>query len=173
MAIGRTARRKVHGGRSLGLRPAGLHGPSLPPSVAFVVEARIHQGCKGRCCTSAIERGGENVGGPFVWNKLLNGYRLGAPERERTSPISVYQEDAERILYSSPFRRLQGKTQVHPFPIFDYLRTRLTHTIEVAYVGRVIATEVARQLKCLNAFGDIYIWARRTWRCDICSLPSP
>lgn len=49
-------------------------------------------------------------------------------------------------MYSSPFRRMQGKTQVHPLPVLDYLRTRLTHTIEVAQAGRVIATICAREI---------------------------
>jgi len=53
----------------------------------------------------------------------------------------AFQKDAQRILYSSPFRRLQGKTQVHPLPKFDYLRTRLTHSLEVAHVGKLIASE--------------------------------
>lgn len=86
------------------------------------------------------------------WSQLLSDRRFTgsltgkAPAGESES-ISVFQKDAERILYSTAFRRLQGKTQVHPFPIFDYLRTRLTHTVEVAHVGRVIATDAAKVLQ--------------------------
>lgn len=54
--------------------------------------------------------------------------------------VRAFQEDIDSIIYSSAFRRLQGKTQVHPFPTYDYLRTRLTHTLEVSHVGRLIAT---------------------------------
>ncbi|MFY9827700.1 MAG: dNTP triphosphohydrolase [Rhodoplanes sp.] len=86
-----------------------------------------------------------------------------APEEHgRKEPhISVFQKDAQRIIYSTQFRRLQGKTQVHPFPVYDYLRTRLTHTIEVGNVGRIIANqiekELARQgdLEYASCFGDI------------------
>jgi hypothetical protein len=66
---------------------------------------------------------------------------------------TVFQDDAERIIYTSSFRRLQGKTQVYPFPSFDYLRTRLTHTIEVANAGRVIATTAANQLSGVRPAG--------------------
>jgi dGTPase len=83
----------------------------------------------------------------MTWEKLLSGRRYReAPSTVENSEVNVFQEDASRILNSTPFRRLQGKTQVHPFPPFDYLRTRLTHSIEVAHVGRVIATGAMRQL---------------------------
>lgn len=50
----------------------------------------------------------------------------------------TYQKDYDRIIFSSAFRRLQGKTQVHPFPKFDYTRVRLTHSLEVASVARTL-----------------------------------
>jgi dGTPase len=87
------------------------------------------------------------------WDKLLSRTRYvsdfsrQAPVTHPVSQVSVFLEDAERIMYSSPFRRMQGKTQVHPLPVLDYVRTRLTHTIEVAHAGRIIATECARSLK--------------------------
>ena len=80
------------------------------------------------------------------WDQLLSEHRYdptsrdGPASKHGSSPMSGFQEDANRIIHSTPFRRLQGKTQVHPFPTYDYLRTRLTHTSEVAHVGRVIAT---------------------------------
>ena len=61
-------------------------------------------------------------------------------------PMTAYQLDTERIIYTSVFRRLQGKTQVYPLPIYDYLRTRLTHTNEVAFVGKVIARNIAKKI---------------------------
>lgn len=50
----------------------------------------------------------------------------------------TWQKDYDRIIFSSAFRRLQGKTQVHPFPKFDYTRVRLTHSLEVASVARTL-----------------------------------
>jgi len=49
-----------------------------------------------------------------------------------------FQKDYDRVIFSSAFRRLQGKTQVHPFPKYDYTRVRLTHSLEVASVARTL-----------------------------------
>jgi dGTPase len=51
----------------------------------------------------------------------------------------VYQRDRDRLLFCKSFRRLAGKTQVFLAPRGDHYRNRLTHTLEVAQVGRSIA----------------------------------
>jgi len=63
--------------------------------------------------------------------------------RDRADPEDdmrpAYQRDRDRILHAKSFRRLMGKTQVFLAPRGDHYRNRLTHTLEVAQVGRSIA----------------------------------
>ena len=60
------------------------------------------------------------------------------PEEERPYR-TPFQRDRERILHTTAFRRLKHKTQVFIISEGDYYRTRLTHTLEVAQVGRTIS----------------------------------
>ena len=81
------------------------------------------------------------------WNKLLSTKRLGRTndQAESQTPRTNFTRDYDRIIFSSAFRRLQDKTQVFPLAKSDYVRTRLTHSLEVASVGRslgMLAAEV-------------------------------
>jgi len=63
-----------------------------------------------------------------------------------TKDRSVFQMDYDRIIFSSAFRRLQNKTQVLPFPKSDYVRNRLTHSLETASVGRSLGNIVGLEI---------------------------
>ena len=61
------------------------------------------------------------------------------PGGERRGPRDVFQRDRDRIIHSIAFRRLRHKTQVFMAPDGDHYRVRLTHSLEVAQIGRTIA----------------------------------
>ena len=58
---------------------------------------------------------------------------------------NTFAKDRDRVLYSKGFLRLRDKTQVFMMEDIDYIRTRLTHTLEVSQIARTIATSM-----CLN-----------------------
>jgi dGTPase len=78
------------------------------------------------------------------WQTLLNQNRIGkSPKDTPPNPLrSEFRRDGDRITFSTAFRRLQDKTQVFPLADNDYVRTRLTHSLEVASVARSLGARV-------------------------------
>jgi dGTPase len=82
-----------------------------------------------------------------TWKQLLTPKRLGAKEPAKYSQIrNPFQQDFDRIVFSASFRRLQDKTQVFPLAATDYVRTRLTHSLESSSVGRSLGTMVGEKV---------------------------
>ena len=75
------------------------------------------------------------------WIKLLSPHRLGSELPGKITPErSPFQRDFDRIVFSGSFRRLQDKTQVFPLAQNDYVRTRLTHSLETSSIARSLGT---------------------------------
>lgn len=83
------------------------------------------------------------------WSRLISDRRLGLEEfhDERVQTRSDFQRDYDRLIFSSPFRRLQNKTQVFPLPGSIFVHNRLTHSLEVSSVGRSLGHEIALGLR--------------------------
>ena len=82
------------------------------------------------------------------WERLLSAKRFGleryhdAHQHTRTD----FQRDYDRLVFSSPFRRLQNKTQVFPLPGSVFVHNRLTHSLEVSCVGRSLGNNISATL---------------------------
>lgn len=81
------------------------------------------------------------------WLQLLSRKRLGSEASLVASTARTdFQRDFDRIVFSSSFRRMQDKTQIFPLSQIDYVRTRLTHSLETSSVGRSLGTLVGEQV---------------------------
>jgi len=87
------------------------------------------------------------------WSQLLSSRRFGEESARAYDPARPpWQIDYDRLIFSSAFRRLQDKTQVHPLSASDYVRTRLTHTLEVSSVAQTLGTMAGASI--LKSSGD-------------------
>ncbi len=80
------------------------------------------------------------------WQKLLSTERLGAGAAPVAPQRTAFQQDYDRIVFTSAFRRLKDKTQVFPLSKSDYVRTRLTHSLEASCVGRSLGALIGREI---------------------------
>ena len=82
------------------------------------------------------------------WQQLISNKRLGQEDLhiDRKDDRTEFRRDYDRLIFSAPFRRLQNKTQVFPLPGSVFVHNRLTHSLEVASVGRSLGDDVAHAL---------------------------
>ncbi len=83
------------------------------------------------------------------WSRLINDKRFGLEhyhDPKKNNIRTDFRRDYDRLVFSSPFRRLQNKTQVFPLPGSIFVHNRLTHSVEVACVGKSMADEIAISL---------------------------
>lgn len=82
------------------------------------------------------------------WQQLISNKRFGKEESHDTmkDDRTVFQRDYDRLIFSAAFRRLQNKTQVFPLPNQIFVHNRLTHSLEVASVGRSLGHDSAALL---------------------------
>lgn len=79
------------------------------------------------------------------FDSIYTSKRVGA-EKNPQGPRSGFQRDFDRLIFSSAFRRLQNKTQVFPLPGVAFVHNRLTHSLEVASVGRSLGQITGREI---------------------------
>lgn len=91
------------------------------------------------------------------WEQLLSNERLSG-SRHEAEDRTRFNQDYGRVLYSGAFRRLQDKTQVFPLGRNDYVRTRLTHSLEVANVGGSLAMFLADIIRSHEGAGRAEAW---------------
>jgi dGTPase len=89
-----------------------------------------------------------------MMNQFYNGFDITPiKEEENDRPDdyrSPFQIDRDRIIYTPSFRRLQSKTQVFLSGEYDFYRTRLTHSLEVAQIGRSICNRLKKRSTILS-----------------------
>ncbi len=91
------------------------------------------------------------------WIQLISDKRFGLEDYHdpHAGVRSDFQRDFDRLVFSSPFRRLQNKTQVFPLPGSIFVHNRLTHSMEVSSVGRSMANEISLILRRRNTDPEV------------------
>lgn len=87
-----------------------------------------------------------------MWENLLSKKRYYSPNEIEADDNEEYyrssfHKDYDRLIFSNSFRRLSKKTQVHPLSKNDHVHNRLTHSLEVASVGRSLGLKAGKFLK--------------------------
>ena len=85
----------------------------------------------------------------ITWNNCFSPSRYGM-QKGKNDIRTEYERDWDRIIFSSAFRRLQNKTQVFPLPEEVFVHNRLTHSLEVASVGRSLGKIIGKKIALLE-----------------------
>ena len=81
------------------------------------------------------------------WQNCISDQRTGSSSKKEDNGYRHnYQRDFDRLIFSSAFRRLQGKTQVFPLPGNTFVHNRLTHSLETSSVGRSLGEIVGNHI---------------------------
>lgn len=81
----------------------------------------------------------------MIFENIYSERRVGS-DKIPQGPRSGFQRDFDRLIFSSAFRRLQNKTQVFPLPGTAFVHNRLTHSLEVASVGRSLGKMIGERI---------------------------
>ncbi|MFI3177210.1 MAG: deoxyguanosinetriphosphate triphosphohydrolase [Eubacteriales bacterium] len=102
------------------------------------------------------------------WNELLCSDRIRSvkPKKASADMRSEFEKDYHRIIGSASFRRLQDKTQVFPLDKSDFIRTRLTHSLEVSSFAKSLGQYVGTKMIEENVDANFTI----TDRIHICDI---
>lgn len=83
----------------------------------------------------------------MTWGDLLCAERFHDNRGAEQQGRNPFSRDADRVMFSAPFRRLANKTQVHPLYEHDHLHHRLIHSVETGTVGHTLGLWVGERLE--------------------------
>jgi dGTPase len=87
------------------------------------------------------------------WTNIVSTQRTGE-ESASAYLRTQFERDFDRLIFSSSFRRLQNKTQVFPLPGSTFVHNRLTHSLEVASVGRSLGKLAGNNIAVNNSLDN-------------------
>ena len=90
------------------------------------------------------------------WKYILNKKRIKENKSSKKSfnTRNEFENDYDRILFSASFRRLQDKAQVFPLEKLDFVRTRLTHSLEVSSIAKSLGRSIGNKLVKITENSD-------------------
>lgn len=102
------------------------------------------------------------------WEKLLCGDRIRSYKGNGNSGDlrTEFEKDYHRIIGSASFRRLQDKTQVFPLDKSDFIRTRLTHSLEVSSLAKSLGQNISKSI--VQTIGDKSFL--ESYQADVCDI---